>query len=204
MLERVEQNVADVGPLSDTLRSMDFQVDLRNPVGFNSVYRVPGRDDLLMRASGALHAIFPQSVYVDSREGLAAQVPAGTVFAIGMPGPWTMPPRQIQPALQPPASNGMMNPGVTDEAPHPLRRDTRVNTLVGGPAAMPVVPAAHANVNVTRENDDDPERSDAEKPMSLPPPDPSTILRTIATDEAYRTQRLAELLEHAVRAMRDR
>jgi hypothetical protein len=98
----VEQLVEDVSPLAVSLRS--FQTDLRQPSGFESVYRAPddgtGRERL-MRIDGALAATFPQSVYAplyvrerfmvflqrDRKIGDVPTVPAGTVFHIGLPEP---------------------------------------------------------------------------------------------------------------------
>lgn len=80
----VDQGREDVGALGTSLRLQG--VDMRLPTGFQRVYRVPGRDDLLMRGNGALFAIFPESVYRDTRNGRVALAPPGTVYSIGMPG----------------------------------------------------------------------------------------------------------------------
>ena len=64
------------------------QVDL-SPSAFRNVYKVPGRDDLLMRTDGALYAVFDQSVYVRDPKAkgnvLKPIIPAATVFYIGKP-----------------------------------------------------------------------------------------------------------------------
>ena len=81
----VEQGVADRNSLAQSLRVQ--QVDL-SPHGFERVYQVPGRDDLLMRTNGALYAVFDQSTYGRSqrvRGALRAVIPAATVFYIGRP-----------------------------------------------------------------------------------------------------------------------
>ena len=80
----VDPTSADRNSLSGSLRVMP--VDL-SPHGFDRVYAVPGRDDLLMRSNGALYAVFSQSVYSrDPRKGnLRVMVPASTVFYIGRP-----------------------------------------------------------------------------------------------------------------------
>lgn len=83
-LQPIDQAVEDVSPLSASLRQM--HVDLRQPTGFQQVYRVPGRDDLYMRIHGGVFAVFPQSVY--ARRGAAGPmplIPAGTMFYIGPP-----------------------------------------------------------------------------------------------------------------------
>jgi len=80
-LEPVDQTVEDTGVLSTSLR---HQISgLRHPAGFTSVYRVPGRDDLLMRADGGLYAVFPQSIYLNQKAGLTAVMPPNTVFHMG-------------------------------------------------------------------------------------------------------------------------
>jgi len=100
----VEQNVADIGPLNTSLRMAP--ADLRIPLEFDRVYRVPGssrginvpaslapsgRQDgsRLARISGAITAVFPSSDYTQTKKnGIVPVVPAGTVFYIGaMPRP---------------------------------------------------------------------------------------------------------------------
>ena len=58
---------------------------------------IEGGGEILSYIGDAVLAIFPQSVYLRTEDGMAATVPPGTTFAIGMPGPWAMPPRHIQP-----------------------------------------------------------------------------------------------------------
>lgn len=82
---RVVDQVGDRHSLSHSLRVMP--VDL-SPHGFERVYAVPGRDDLLMRTNGALYAVFDQSTYTrdpQKRGALRAVIPAATVFYIGRP-----------------------------------------------------------------------------------------------------------------------
>jgi hypothetical protein len=80
----VDSTVADRNSLSESLRLMP--VDL-SPHGFERVYSVPGRDDLLMRSNGALYAVFSQSLYGrDPKRGTSrVLIPAATVFYIGRP-----------------------------------------------------------------------------------------------------------------------
>lgn len=83
--ELVDQRVADRNSLGQSLRVM--QVDL-SPHGFERVYKVPGRDDLLMRTNGALYAVYSQSAYAadTQRKGaIKAIIPAATIFYIGRP-----------------------------------------------------------------------------------------------------------------------
>ena len=83
-LETVDAGVADRNGLDTSTRMLP--IDLRLPTGFSSVYRVPGRDDMLMRGNGALYAVFAQSTYRRSSRGAIPIVPAGVVYSIGLPG----------------------------------------------------------------------------------------------------------------------
>ena len=82
-LERVEQGFEDISPLARSLQW--YEPEYRQPSGYDTVYRVPGADGLLMRQNGAVQAIFDRSEYLPTRFGDQALVPAGTVFAIGEP-----------------------------------------------------------------------------------------------------------------------
>ncbi|MCE2882955.1 MAG: hypothetical protein LW636_11455 [Planctomycetaceae bacterium] len=84
-LEMLEPGLDDIGPVRLSTRFMPY--DMRLPTGFDRVYRVPGSDDLVMRGSGALFAVFPRSVYARTARGSVPLAPPGTVFHIGMPGP---------------------------------------------------------------------------------------------------------------------
>ncbi|MSR28627.1 MAG: hypothetical protein EXS03_03505 [Phycisphaerales bacterium] len=80
----VEPAVADRGPLAMPGRQMPYELAL--PQGFDRVYRVPGNTGKFYRASGALYAVFDESVYRLSKEGArTAEVPPGTVYYIGRP-----------------------------------------------------------------------------------------------------------------------
>jgi hypothetical protein len=85
-LRRVEGGVGDVDPLGASLKQLS--VDLRQPVGFGGVYQVPASRSPTGRAafarmSGATVAVFDQSMYVASPKGPVAAIPPGTVFYIG-------------------------------------------------------------------------------------------------------------------------
>jgi hypothetical protein len=80
-LRPIEQGVADVTPLSESLRMLEL--NLQEPIGFADVYHVPGRPDWLMRVSGGLFAVFPQSVYSSTEAGVMPVIPNNTVFYIG-------------------------------------------------------------------------------------------------------------------------
>ena len=82
-LKPLDQTVEDTSPLSISLRQIER--GLREPSAFDQVYRVPDRDDLLMRIEGGIYAIFPQSMYTRGKNGILPLIPAGTVFHIGYP-----------------------------------------------------------------------------------------------------------------------
>lgn len=87
-LERVTPGIGDIGP-----SSVDTRVappDLRQPTGFEGVYRVGPPNPLgkfdarpLVRISGATLAVFPRSAYMVTRGGVMPQIPAGTIFYLG-------------------------------------------------------------------------------------------------------------------------
>jgi hypothetical protein len=93
MLQPVEPGIGDLGPLTTSTRLLPF--DLRQPSGFERVFRVPGSsrglgtitpagsDDQYARVSGAITAVFPRSEYFESGNGIRPAVPSGTVFYIG-------------------------------------------------------------------------------------------------------------------------
>ena len=80
-LRPVEQTVEDVSGLSTSFRYVE--PGLLQPSGFDQVYRYSGRTDFFVRIDGATLAVFPESVYVPSNNGLVAAVPAGTIYYIG-------------------------------------------------------------------------------------------------------------------------
>jgi len=104
----VEQTVGDVGPLRHGLRLAP--VDLRSPSGFDNVYRLPGSShgvpggivtpgDQLVRANGAVTAVFSRSQYSVTKSGLLPDIPAGTVFRIGRLPLAEPPPPRTAPGL---------------------------------------------------------------------------------------------------------
>lgn len=80
----LDEAVEDRNVLARSLRLVDPGLAL--PDDFGQVYRVPGRQDLLMRIQGGLYAVFPYSVYKRDKKGRTfADVPSGTIFHIGGP-----------------------------------------------------------------------------------------------------------------------
>lgn len=76
--------------------------DLRQPVGFQQVFALP--EGGFARQDGAITAVFPRSVYVNTRFGQRPVVPPGTVFRIGSGVPeWALgaqPAEAAEPALR--------------------------------------------------------------------------------------------------------
>ncbi len=82
-LQPVEQTVADRGPLSTSLRWVQY--GLREPYGFQQLYQLPIGEQNYVRRNAGLWAVFPRSLYITTREGVSSSVPAGTVYYIGGP-----------------------------------------------------------------------------------------------------------------------
>jgi hypothetical protein len=81
-LETVDQAIADISALAESLR--EIEPGLGTPNDFGTLYRLPDRQ--LMRSQGGLYAVFPQSVYGQDQEGrILPSVPPGTTFHIGPP-----------------------------------------------------------------------------------------------------------------------
>lgn len=85
---KVDQGFADVGPLQADMRLAPL--DLRMPTDYDAVYRgmaangYGGSTEYFARISGAVTAVFPQSVYLQLKDGShVADVPPGTVYYIG-------------------------------------------------------------------------------------------------------------------------
>lgn len=146
-LQAVDPGRADTGGLETSLRSLPF--DLRLPTGFERVYRVPGRDDLYMRANGALYAVFSKGVYEGAR---GREVPLATtdlVYHIGMPEPAKVP----APAFDRPGRIdlrvGSTRPAPTSAAESALPAAPTVAVDLDGPAD-PTDPWAHLALGPAR------------------------------------------------------
>lgn len=187
---KVEQTVGDVDPLGVSIRNL--QTDLRQPMGFRDVFRIQGssRDaagwgipnptggDLFARMDGAITAVFPQSVYINTRNGMVPLVPPGTVFFIG-----ALPFDRFGAA--------------TCESPtSPDWVDTRVDTRVG---TAPAVPAAghitdHADQREVPSSARRDKAAGDRAGVQKPPPAPSP---SIMTDEPLRRKTVRELIMRA-------
>lgn len=170
---RVDQGFADIGPSSSSLRRPES--DLRQPTGFDTVYRFDrvdafgNRSQSFVRVDGGLYAVFPRSVYGVTAGGqVVADIPPGTVFHIGAPPELRAPP----PAPRPPSETFIRTalPSMMSrpEVPQPVR--TGVSTTDDATASPP--------------------------PEARPPAAPSGT-RSIFDDEPYRQRRISGLLREA-------
>ena len=94
-LSTVDQSIADLGPLTGSLRQMSQGMEF--PSGFRKVYQVPDSVDpasnpnlglppaerRFMRGDGGLVAMFDRSVYIPTEDGLLPDIPASTIWVIG-------------------------------------------------------------------------------------------------------------------------
>lgn len=204
MLQRVDQAHSDVSALSSSLREVNMIADLRDPMGFQYVYHLPGRDDLLMRANGGVYVIFPQSEYVHTKKGLTPVVPAGAVFSIGIPSQGALPLLGLTgPTLQ--------NLDSFSSTLEPLARNERRSMVMTAVSNRTVsrrdAEAFPDEWNADGAPDLNPQDAYLEQPqyqvVRAKPPEPSTFLKTVVTDDAVRNQRLAELLQQALRAAQE-
>jgi len=137
-LQPLDARVEDVGVLSTSLRVES--AGLARPSGFESVYRVPGGSDKLMRVDGALFAIFDQSVYLKGSAGVQVPVPPSTVFHIGAPPQRFETPDAPAPATSKPAgatTSGSIGYGVVPPALPGRARPSSAAGEAGGPGSLP-------------------------------------------------------------------
>lgn len=167
----LDQAVEDLNPLSASFR--ETQVDLRQPLGFQNVYRVPGNDDLLMRSSGALNAVFPQSMYSTRGQGIVPLIPAGTVFFIGLPPGLAQPSQEMSFGGVPPVDARTESYVDLYAPPH----------LSARPAPGPI--------------DESPVPVPPLQPRARTPQFTANVGQTIANDQSFRTKRIGELLHRA-------
>ena len=77
----VDGGVVDRGALSSSLQVQ--QTGYRQDSSFEKLYRIAGSEDVYVRTSGGLHAVFRSSEYMQTKDGEIPLVPAGTVYCIG-------------------------------------------------------------------------------------------------------------------------
>ncbi|MHC4989552.1 MAG: hypothetical protein ACYTGC_01105 [Planctomycetota bacterium] len=191
-LKPLDQRVEDFNPLSTSLRVMES--GLRQPADFDQVFRLPGSNKL-MRAEGALYAVFPQSVYVrpprrSRQRGLVAAVPPDTLFYIGAP---PTPPDESEPAITPHTLPSVAIPIEPLDLSH-LRTVSQIDTAlrpeaVGREAQGPttVLELMLRRLATARR----PARLDDEL---------DTEHRSVVTDPDYRANRMRTLLQRAAAA----
>lgn len=86
-LRPVDQGYVDRTALSASLKIAPMDM-AAVPIGFSRLYQIEGDPDHFVRGNGGLYAIFPQSVYEQTKKGLAPTWGPSTVFSIGMPRSW--------------------------------------------------------------------------------------------------------------------
>ena len=195
----LDGSVGDVNPLSTSLRHIPR--DMRVPSGFSQVLTVPGHPELLMRVDGGIYAVFPRSEYTPGRRGPIPVIPANTVFYIGAPP--APPPKAAPPAAMTAASRQSgpaSNRPAADTNFHQIdaQIDNEVESTLAGRRLN-----THANLPRDRVRTQAAESSavaenleEADAPLMYEHPGPVTI----ATDAAYRINRLQLLLQRAARA----
>ncbi|MEE9129399.1 MAG: hypothetical protein V3T84_05230 [Phycisphaerales bacterium] len=183
-LKPLDQTVEDTSPLSRSLRHVER--GLREPSAFDQVYRVPDRDDLLMRIEGGIYALFPQSIYMQGKNGTLPVIPAGTVFHIGYP--------DLERFGQVDASTGQVERRVGDD-PYG-RLNLRVDPRRGRQPGVRRIVLGTSTVPFTGLGRQRPER--------VPQTARQTIGPTIVTDAGYRADRIRDLMQSAARAVATR
>lgn len=184
-VQRVEETIADVGPLSVSLRSLS--VDLRQPSGFDSVYQLPGKDGKFMRVQGGLYAVFSRSLYKSTKQGKVATIPDGTVFYIGPPS--FLRDEANTPAEKPPATaqrqpihrleDRLTPPRAYQKSDSPPSHPTRLHRSSGRSEALATVQRQSNN--------------SAQESLESEPP-------TIINDPSYRETRIHQLMKKAADA----
>lgn len=181
-LQRVEQGVADISPLSKQMRVL--QPRLSVPSRFEDVYafRDERGRERFARVSGAVTAVFPQSEYVLTRQGVAPAIPAGTVFHIGGL-------KKFEDIAPVPGSASAARPGSVSSA---------ASTMSDSRASFPIAPVQPgAEPRKTTRPPGERGRVTATEPpasaLKLRPP-----VMTMLTNEGFRRSRVRELLTSVV------
>lgn len=171
----VDRGIEDINPLGVSLRQLPPEFRLDNDWEQVYVSRVdPSR---FVRVHGALHAVFPRSQYVSTRDGVRSQTPPGTVFYIGPPAPELLPVPSLAAELTEPSS--VRRPTAVTLAP-PMMGAVRAGAVDRSAAAVRLGPRAVAQPAglVTRVR-----------------PGPATLASM--ADEPYRRARIRQLTNRA-------
>lgn len=174
---KIDQGFEDAGILTRSLRHVP--IDLRIDDAFQNVYEVKGgpfNTKQFMRTAGGIHAVFPQSDYVDVPGGSRPVTPAGVVYWIGEP-PELRARAPINPESDNPASNRVLDQRVytavrVEDRDPGLDASTRASAprpaplaprTMEDPAYRITVLARLAEAEKARMNRDDPD-ADADTP----------------------------------------
>ncbi len=175
----VEPGVGDINPIGISTRILP--IDLRQPMDFERVYRVPGSsrgvgsmmqvgEERFARVSGGVTAVFARSDYVETKHGIRPAIPDGTIFYIGQP-----------PILTPAASGSSQSTLPTSSAGGLV--STRYSAANVGNRVMPV--------DLRVQGVDDSSFRDVARSMKADEPEPAP---NIFTNEQFRRARLRQLL----------
>ena len=178
----LDQTVEDTSPLSRSLRHIER--GLREPSAFDQVYRVPDRDDLLMRIEGGMYALFPQSMYTQGRNGTLPVIPAGTVFHIGYPNMERF--GQVDALTR-------QGEGRVGDDPYDGKLNLRMDPRRGRQAGVRRTVLGTSTVPFTGVSRPQPK----EDSQTVQP----SIASTIVTDADYRADRIRDLMQSAAKAV---
>ena len=183
-LKPLDQTVEDTSPLSRSLRQVEL--GLHAPTAFEQVYRLPGQEDLYLRVSGGIYALFPQSAYSQGENGPIPLIPAGTVYHMGYPN---------MDHLGLADASTRQNEGRMGEDPYG-RLNLRLEPQRSGPAGQRQAFRSAATVPFTG--------VDRRQPREGSPIVNHPSASTIVTDASYRANRIRELMQSAANAVRAR
>lgn len=202
---RVQSGTEDAYPL--LLSNPPPVIDMRSQTSFETVYTFQATDPMarnngyFFRVAGAITAVFPRSVYMESRDGVQADIPPGTVFYIGGLPPWLRPEEKHAEETEAPynaldmsATDGAIDrsfgPGAAP--PAPVRAAEQ-----GRPVPDPGRAGGRGGAEVTPARPSSP----ASHPGGTPAADAaSSIQVSIWTNEEYRQHQVAALIKAAAAA----
>ena len=181
-LKPLDQTVEDTSPLSRSLRPVERGI--REPFAFEQVYRISGREDLLVRIDGGIFALFPRSMYSSGENGTVPLIPAGTVFHIGYP--------ELEPFGQVDASSGQGEGRVGGDS-YDARLNLRVDPRRGRQTAVRRTMLGTLT---------DPFMGlGRQRPERLPQTVRQSVAPRIVTDASYRADRIRDLMQSAAKAV---
>jgi|GEM_PF-1631253 len=146
-------------------------LDLRVPSGFDRVYKFgQGSSSKFARRSGGITAVFPRSTYIGSTSGLVALIPPGTVFYVGK------------------LPDSLFGGGVAGLGSRPILK--------------PLMLVDTSAIDSARAPANRPADSRQGNRAVVPPGQvrESTTAFSVFDDERFRTRRIEELLDRALRA----